>query len=257
MLGGSEGGMHEDDAALLAGHGYAVLARAYFGLPGLPAALQDIPLEYFGRALAYLREPGRASSGAVAVIGASKGGEAALLIGATFPQVRAVVSVVGSGVVTQGISQDVRAGSFPDIMRTPVASWTHRGRELPYVPTPVTAELAAAVAAGEPVALRLAFEAGMRAAGVIPAATIPVEKINGAVLMISGGDDQGYGPAFHDIAARRLARHHHPRPWDHLVFGPRVPGGGYWRCRLRRNSASPWSAREPSRPAPEGSWMPQ
>jgi dienelactone hydrolase len=218
MLGGSEGGMHEDDAALLAGHGYAVLALAYYGLPGLPATLRDIPLEYFGRALAFLREPGRVSAGGLAVIGASKGGEAALLIGAVFPRVRAVVSVVGSGVVTQGISQDVRTGAFLDIIRTPVASWTYHGRELPYVPNAVTAELAAAVAAGEPVALRLAFEAGMRSAGGIPAATIPVEKINGAVLLISGGDDQGYGPAFQDIAARRLARHRHPHPWDHLVF---------------------------------------
>jgi dienelactone hydrolase len=218
MLGGSEGGMHADDAALLAGHGYAVLALAYFGLPGLPATLQDIPLEYFGRALAYLREPGRASSGVVAVIGASKGGEAALLVGAMFPEVRAAVSVVGSGVVTQGISHDAQTGSFLDIMRTPVASWTYRGHELPYAPTPVTAELAAAVAAGAPVALRLAFEAGRQAAGMVPAATIPVEKINGAVLLISAGDDQGYGPAFHDIAARRLARHQHPHRWDHLVF---------------------------------------
>jgi dienelactone hydrolase len=218
MLGGSEGGMHEDDAALLAGHGYAVLALAYYGRPGLPATLRDLPLEYFGRALAFLREPGRASADGLSVIGASKGGEAALLIGALFPQVRAVVSVVGSGVVTQGISQDARTGAFLDIMRTPVASWTYHGRELPYVPNAVTAELAAAVAAGEPVALRLAFEAGMRSAGGIPAATIPVEKINGPVLLISGGDDQGYGPAFQDIAARRLARHQHPHPWDHLVF---------------------------------------
>src|SRR5215217_2812414 len=30
MLGGAEGGMHEDDAALLAGHGYAALALAYY-----------------------------------------------------------------------------------------------------------------------------------------------------------------------------------------------------------------------------------
>jgi hypothetical protein len=58
----------------------------------------------------------------------------------------------------------------------------------------------------------------MRTAEGIPAATIPVEKINGAVLLISGGDDQGYGPAFQDIAARRLARHQHPHSWDDVVF---------------------------------------
>jgi hypothetical protein len=46
LLGGSEGGMHEGDAALLAAHGFAVLALAYYGLPGVPATLRDIPLEY-------------------------------------------------------------------------------------------------------------------------------------------------------------------------------------------------------------------
>jgi BAAT / Acyl-CoA thioester hydrolase C terminal len=58
----------------------------------------------------------------------------------------------------------------------------------------------------------------MRPAEGIPGATIPVEKINWAVLLISGGDDQGYGPAFQDIAARRLARHQHPHSWDDVVF---------------------------------------
>jgi dienelactone hydrolase len=218
LLGGSEGGMHEDDAALLAAHGYAVFALAYYGLPGLPATLQDIPLEYFGQALGYLQQHDQVSGSQLAVIGASKGGEAALLVGATFPEVRAVVSVVGSGVLTQGISQDVRTGSFLDILGTPVSSWTYQGRELPYLPNVVTPELEAAVAAGDPVALRLAFEPGLRRADLVGAAAIAVERINGAVLLISGSDDQGYGPAFHDIAARRLARHHHQHPWQHVVY---------------------------------------
>jgi dienelactone hydrolase len=218
LLGGSEGGMHEDDAALLAAHGYAVLALAYYGLPGLPATLQDIPLEYFGQALGYLRQHDKVSGSQVAVIGASKGGEAALLVGATFPEVRAVVSVVGSGVLTQGISQGVLTGSFLDILGTPVASWTYQGRELPYLPNVVTSELEDAVAAGDPVALRLAFEPGLRRTDLAAPATIAVERINGAVLLISGSDDQGYGPAFHEIAARRLAVHRHQYPWDHVVY---------------------------------------
>ncbi len=159
LLGGSEGGMHEADAALLAGHGYSVLALAYYGLPGLPQTLQDVPLEYFGRALDYLAEHDDVAGREFAVIGGSKGGEAALLLGATFPQVRAVVSLVGSGVCTQGISQSVVDGDFLQIIGTPVANWTHHGQEIPYLPNVVTARLASAVAAGEPVSLGLAFEA--------------------------------------------------------------------------------------------------
>lgn len=46
LLGCSEGGLHKDDAALLATHGYAVLALAYFGMAGVPAHLVEVPLEW-------------------------------------------------------------------------------------------------------------------------------------------------------------------------------------------------------------------
>jgi dienelactone hydrolase len=223
LLGGSEGGLHEDDAALLAAHGYAVLALAYYGLPGLPVTAQDIPLEYFEQALHLLQAAPHVRRGQVAVAGASMGGEAALLIGATFPLVGAVISIVGSGLVTQGISQDVLTGSLLDIMATPVPNWTRHGRPLPYLPNVVTPALRARVAAGEPIPLRMAFEPALARTELLAAATIPVERINGPVLLISGEQDQGYGPAFHHVAADRLAAHHHPHPWEHVIH----PGAGH------------------------------
>ena len=45
VLGGSEGGLHAEDARLLASHGYAALALAYFGVAPLPKELSAIPLE--------------------------------------------------------------------------------------------------------------------------------------------------------------------------------------------------------------------
>jgi dienelactone hydrolase len=216
LLGGAEGGLHEDDAALLAAHGYAVLALAYYGAPGLPATMQRIPLEYFDEAVNYLRKCGQVRAHQIAVIGASKGGEAALLAAATLPGITAAASIVGSGAVTQGISQDVVSGAFLDIMSTPVACWTYRDRDLPYLPNTVTPELERLVSTGQPVPLRLAFESALSDAR-LPAATIPVERINGPVLLISSTDDQGYGPAFHDIAARRLADRDHRHPWRHVV----------------------------------------
>src|SRR6266540_3724877 len=85
LLGGAEGGMHEDDAALLAAHGYAALALAYYGLPGLPATLQNIALEYFEAALTFLQRHPHVRGDRFAVMGASKGGEAALLVAASPP----------------------------------------------------------------------------------------------------------------------------------------------------------------------------
>jgi dienelactone hydrolase len=220
VLGGAEGGLHESDAALLAGHGYAALALALYGLPGVPPTMRDIPLEYAGRALSYLRALPFVDPGRIAVTGGSKGGEAALLIGATYPSVRGVVSMVGSGVMTQGIDQSVFTGSFLEILRTPVPNWTLRGEPLPYVPNVVTAEMEKLVAEGAPVMLRLAFEPGL-ALAVVAEATIPVERINGLVLLLSAERDGGYGPAYHRIAADRLAAH--GRPHEHVVY----PGAGH------------------------------
>jgi dienelactone hydrolase len=217
QLGGAEGGLHEEDAALLAAHGFAVLALAYYGLPGLPQTLQNVPLEYFGRALNYLGRHRRVATGRITVLGVSKGGEAALLTGATYPTaVGAVISLVGSGLLTQGISQAVLTGSLLEILRTPVSSWTHHGRELPYLPNVVTARMEAAVAAGGPVALGWAAPDLSNAADVTRAA-IPVEQITGPILLISGGDDQTYGPAFQEAAAQRLARLGHTHTWKHVV----------------------------------------
>jgi dienelactone hydrolase len=216
MLGGAEGGLHEDDAALLAAHGYIALALAYYGMPGLPSTLTDIPVEYFGTALSYLSDRADLAAGRIAVHGVSKGGEAALLIGSIFPAVRAVVSVVGGGLVTQGISQGVQTGSLLEILRTPVASWTYQGRELPYLPNVVTPRMEAAVAAGGPVSLGWAAP-DLSQAGEVAEAAIAVERIAGPVLLISGADDQTYGPAFQEAAAQRLAAARHPHPFRHIV----------------------------------------
>jgi dienelactone hydrolase len=218
LLGGSEGGLHEDHAALLAEQGYAVLALAYYGLPGVPQVCQDIPLEYFGRALDYLRAHPRVDGDRIGVFGGSKGGEVALLIGVTFPDrgVRAVVSVAGSGVVTQGICQSVFTGDLRTILTTPVANWTYQGHELAYLPNVVTPRMERALAAGEPVALGWA-RPDLGDVERVAQAAIPVERINGAVLLVVGADDQNYGVEFHKIAARRLEEHRHPHAWKHVV----------------------------------------
>ena len=87
VFGGAEGGMSQTfTAALLAAHGYPALTVAYFDWPGLPAALERIPLEYFttaGRILA--SQPG-VDPAHLMVMGYSRGSEAALLLADDFPR---------------------------------------------------------------------------------------------------------------------------------------------------------------------------
>ncbi|NUS62339.1 MAG: acyl-CoA thioester hydrolase [Saccharothrix sp.] len=219
VLGGSEGGSHELDAALLAGHGFAALALAYFGVPGVPDDLVEIPLEYFGTALEWLGE----RAGKLGVVGGSRGGELALLVGATFPQVDAVVSVAGSGVVTQCIGPGTR---LLQKLEHEAASWTWQGRPLPYLPYSIPDELRARVVSGKPVRLTSAFDFSD---GIPEDTEIPVERISGGVLLLSPGRDESWpSVGLGEVAWRRLTElghdHRHERvvypEAGHLIAGP-------------------------------------
>src|SRR3990170_8120314 len=76
VLGGSEGGLWESPAALLASHGYVALALGYFGIEGLPQDLVRIPLEYFETAIGWLHAQEGVASDRLAVMGESRGGQA-------------------------------------------------------------------------------------------------------------------------------------------------------------------------------------
>lgn len=127
VVGGSEGGLWEAPAALLASHGFVTLALAYFGIEPLPPGLVEIPLEYFGTAIRWLQQQDGVSPHSPAVLGRSRGGELALLLGATFPEIRAVVAYVPSGVLWGGVQV---AGP----------AWTHNGQPLAFLAAGLTAQ---------------------------------------------------------------------------------------------------------------------
>ena len=218
-VGGSSPGIFGLPGLMCAGEGIAALALAYFGVPGLPKTFERIPLEYFAKALSWLARRTDVRQDAIAVAGASRGGELALLLAATYPEFRAVVSWVGSGLVYGGVvSMSV----------APVAGWTREGRDLPFAGfVPGAVDMSA-----RPVTLTPGFLAGLDDAEAVAAAEIPVERINGPVLLVSGTDD-GVWPAttLSEFAVRRLRAHGHPHAVEHLVYegaghiiGPPIPG---------------------------------
>jgi dienelactone hydrolase len=96
-FGGSTGGL----AAMprfahgFASEGYPALALAYFRAAGLPEELNRVPLEYFARAIRWVRRRPGVDPQKVVLLGISRGGEGALLIGSTYPKlVHGVIALV-------------------------------------------------------------------------------------------------------------------------------------------------------------------
>lgn len=180
-LSGSNGGLGENRAKLLASNGFAVFALGYFGVDGLPANLQDIPLEYFEKAFSWLKRQPNVDSSQVGLYGVSRGAELTLLLGALFPEsVQAIVAVVPSSVVYGGLSE------------RPVHAWLYKGMPVaPFAPVPpLDFSAGRGQTALNPADTRSGFLEGMKDQAAFAAAAIPVEKIQCPLLLISGGDDQ-------------------------------------------------------------------
>ena len=182
VLGGSGGGFPDRPAALFASHGFAAVSLAYFGVDRLPPELRRIPLEYFESALQWIREHPLLQADRLAVSGTSRGGELALLLASRYPQIHSVVAYVPSSYVWGAISRAEDDGSVDDF-----AAWTAGNRTVPYAGR-VRND---AVAPDEHGVIRLApayLEYAADAERVRPA-VIPIERIEGPVLLISGDAD--------------------------------------------------------------------
>lgn len=121
VLGGSEGGIGGTPrAALLAAHGYTAFSVGYFFLPGLPQAIDRIPLEYFRTAAQILASQPGVDPAHLLVTGVSRGAEAALLVAQNFPD-------IVHGAVLWAPSSTVIPG-YPTYS---AAAWTLGGKEIP------------------------------------------------------------------------------------------------------------------------------
>jgi dienelactone hydrolase len=186
VVGGSNGGLPSRPAAWLASHGYVALALAYFRYDDLPPRLEGIPLEYFQRALQWMDARPEIVPGRLAVSGTSRGGELALLLGSSFPAIRAVVALVPSNVLRPACCG---GNAVP-------YAWTWRAQPLAYLPL------------GNPLQSDMAERAAIR-----------VEKTQGPILMISGEEDGVWRSwLMADLVVSRLKSAHFPYSVQHLKY---------------------------------------
>jgi uncharacterized protein len=191
-LGGSDGGVPTYFQRLLARERCACLALAYHATPKTQPNLVEVPLERIERALHWLRDHPRVAprDGRVAVVGASKGAELALVLAATFPNlVGPVVAFTPSSVVWSGI--DFSAAAPPAR-----SSWSMRGKPLPFVPVPSGVP---PLQSERGLGFVPIYDRGLDGVQPDDAAIIPIERAAGPVLLISGGEDRMW-------PARRMCR---------------------------------------------------
>jgi hypothetical protein len=211
VLGGSEGGLGAAaarDSRIIAQHGYVTLQLAYFAAPGLPQDLGLIPLEYFKAAIDYLRALPNVDPERIGVEGGSIGSEVALTVAARYPEIKVVVATMPTGVVWPGIVHT--AGDPP-------STFTLGGKPLPFLPYgfPFTS-------------VYDLYAKGLSALDKHPEAVIPVERIQGPVMLVCGKADALWPscPMAEQVAARLKASHFKPKVQlleysdaGHAVFG--------------------------------------
>ncbi|MFD9127608.1 acyl-CoA thioester hydrolase/BAAT C-terminal domain-containing protein [Kitasatospora sp. NPDC059571] len=197
VLAGSSGRVDRRRARLLAEQGLLALAVRWFGGPGQPAGICEVPLETFVAAVDLLESRGAERVG---MFGWSKGAEAALLTAVHEPRVRALVAVSPTSLVWCNL------GPGLDGRERPYRScWTWQGRPLPFVPMNESWQPAEQ---DGPVAVRGSYELSERTfARQLDAAAIPVEKASAEVLLVAGGDDEMWPSLRYaeQLAARRRA----------------------------------------------------
>jgi dienelactone hydrolase len=196
VLSGSSGRIETDRCRMLASHGVAAASIRYFGGPGQPDEARLIPLETFDDVLADLHSRYQR----LVVLGTSWGAQAALLLGTLHPEIDAVVGISPTYVSWAGLSDE----------RPQRSSWTLRGEQVPFVPFDDEAiEDAVKEAGGELPSFCEAYLSALeKYADRVPAATIPVERIAGDVVLVAGGGDALWPSVLAAEAVRRRRTAH-------------------------------------------------
>ncbi len=214
LLGGSEGGIGNDvtrRAIDLQSKGFSVLSPSYFRAPGQPSSLERIALETFDRALTWLGQQPEVDPMRMAVVGHSKGAEAALLVGLRHAELQAVVAGAPSSVVWDGI--DWSNPINPD------SSWTSGGKPLSSLPYGLFRPWRR---------VGRVYEDGLKKLHRHRDAEIPIERAAAPVLLVCGEADTLWPACPMARRLRSRAANVTVLAYEragHSAFGPRLRDG--------------------------------
>lgn len=177
LVGGGQWGHYWGEQ--LANNGFVGLSLPYTGKEGLPKLPEEIPLEYFERAIKWLSKQAEVNPEKIVVMGASRNAELALVIASTFPEFISGVIAYAPGSVSW--SNTVLPYNS-DLIKP---SWTYKENDVPYVPMEKISGSDSNI-----INTLVYWNEGLNKIDYVDKAIIKVEKINGPILLLSGKDDK-------------------------------------------------------------------
>jgi hypothetical protein len=234
VIGGSDGGPGAPGVAmLLASHGFAAVSLTYFGGAGLPPTLENVPMEYFQKALQWMRIQPGIDPQSIAIYSESRGTEAALFTAASDSAISAIVARSPSFTFWSGVTAAHLPGK---------ATWTLQGHPLPYIANTLYPDFILKYlwdrAIGTPVRQTPLFLEDLAHSADPDKIAIPVEQIHGAVMLLAGADDQIWpSKMMAERIMSRLRLHGHSYPDQSVTFADvghpipyfYLPTSGNWR----------------------------
>lgn len=159
--------------------GYAGLSLPYYRREGLPALPEEIPLEYFEQAIDWLRTQAEVNPDQIIVMGASRNAELALVLASTAPKyIHGVIAYAPSSVAWSNTVMPFNSDTIKP-------SWTYQGEAIPYVPMEKLTGGSTSHISTLPY-----WEQGLSKPEAQGLGIIPVEQVQGPILLFSGKDDQ-------------------------------------------------------------------
>jgi pimeloyl-ACP methyl ester carboxylesterase len=197
-------------SALLASHGFNVLALAFFGAKGLNSALAEIPLEYFERVFAWLEKSSITKCGEIHIYGGSIGAVLALLLASRYPMISKVVAV------------NPIAWCFQGLTPKRVSLWTYAGKSLPFVKfawLSYVANVMGCFIRNKPVGFAYLYRKSLEAAKNREEARIKLENSKADILLF-GGQKDGWWDT-HDACLnimQELAAHNYQYTYEYVTY---------------------------------------
>jgi uncharacterized protein len=177
VIGGSDGGISataDNIAKALSEAGFDAMAASYWGAPGQPLEMKELPLEALDASIDFLKKKSNGGQ-RVAIMGYSKGAEAALLLAARRSDLAGIVAGAPTNVSWQALD-------FIGAFVGGTSTFSFDGKALPYLPYsgvdffdgPTVFEI---------------HDISLRRAANHPSAAIEIEKSKAPVLLLCGRKD--------------------------------------------------------------------